>query len=62
MPINGKNSITNLFYAAKREDGTYTEPQPIKTITTLTIPTPLIYRDIDGNYIVDDSFFNTEEA
>lgn len=58
MPINGKNSITNLFFATMREDGTYTEPKPFKT----NISTPIIYEDIDGNYIVDDKFFNTEDA
>lgn len=64
MPINGKSSITNLFYSAIREDGTYSEPKALNEKVSISIGEPLVFRDREGLYIIDDILFYSlgEEA
>ena len=54
---NDKN-ISNLFFAAMNDDGTYSELKPINgEIQPISAPQPLVFRGLDGLYIVDDKIF-----
>ena len=57
---NDKNML-NLFFAAMNDDGTYSELKPINgKIDPISVPQPLVFRGLDGLYIVDDKIFEEE--
>lgn len=53
--------LSDLFFAAMNEDGTYSELKPINgEIQPISVPQPLVFRGLDGLYIVDDKLFEEE--
>lgn len=57
---NDKN-LLNMFFAAMNDDGTYSELKPINgKIEPILEPQPLVFRGLDGLYIVDDKIFEEE--
>ena len=61
MPDENDKNMLNIFFAAMNDDGTYSELKPINgEIQPISTPQPLVFRGLDGLYIVDDKIFEEE--